>query len=294
MNKLLIGSHVSMSSPKYLLGSVKEALSYDSNTFMIYTGPPQNGIRKNTSEFFINEAFELMKDNSINPDNIIVHAPYIINLCSAKLETRESSKEILINELRRVQEMGFNKFVLHPGSKLDQDWEVGINQIAEGLDKALETVNNDVIILLETMSGKGTEMGRDIKDLKAIFAKLKNKNKNKVAVCLDTCHLWDSGIELSNFDNYLSEFDKEIGIDKILCVHVNDSKNVLSSHKDRHDNLGYGNIGFEKLIAIIYHEKLTNVPKILETPYYEKDGKLLPPYKEEIEMIKNKTFKDWM
>ncbi|MGL4947800.1 MAG: deoxyribonuclease IV [Mycoplasma sp.] len=291
MNKLILGSHVSMSSPGYLLSAIEESLEYGANTFMIYTGPPQNTIRKDTSFFKIKEAFELMKESGIDYNDVIVHAPYIINLCSAKPDTRSLAKEFLAKELIRVGEMGLTKIVLHPGSRLEQPLHMGINLVIDGINIALRNANNNVMILLETMAGKGTEVGINIDELRMIIDGV--EQKEKIGVCLDTCHLWDSGIELDNFDEYLNQFDASIGLDKIKCIHINDSMNVISAHKDRHQNIGYGEIGFDKLINIIYNEKLMHVPKILETPYYEKDGKSLPPYKIEIEMIKNKEFKPW-
>ncbi|MGL4952048.1 MAG: deoxyribonuclease IV [Mycoplasma sp.] len=291
MYKLKIGSHVSLSSPNYLVGSVNEALSYEANTFMIYTGPPQNNNRKDVKLFNLNEAHKLMSLNEIDLNDVIVHAPYIINLCSLKPETREFGKEVLLNELIRTSEMGFTKLVIHPGSSLKQDWEIAINQIVEGIDFALSFSNNDVLILLETMAGKGTEIGRNINDIVAIISK--SKYPEKIGVCLDTCHLWDSGIDLKLFDEYLHQFEQLLDISKIQCIHINDSMNGKSSHKDRHQNLGYGNIGFENLINIIYHNKLEHVVKILETPYVELDGKSTPPYKQEIKMIRNKKFEKW-
>lgn len=287
---LIIGSHLALTSPNYLLGAVQEAIHNGANTFMIYTGAPQNTIRKNIDEFKINEAHELMKANNISPKNVIIHAPYIINLCSSKKETRELAIDFLTKELIRVEKMGFDKLVLHPGSRLEQDLETGINQIVFGIKKALNQANNNVKILLETMAGKGSEVGRNLNEIKAIIDTI---NSDKIGVCLDTCHLNDSGIDLANFDLYLNEFDEKIGLDKIKCVHVNDSKNVIGSQKDRHENLGYGTIGFDKLINVIYNNKLENIPKILETPWPKIDGKEISPYKTEIDMIKNKKFNKW-
>lgn len=290
MNKLIIGSHVSLSAPEYLVGSVKETLSYGANTFMIYTGAPQNTIRKDTNTFKIDQAHKLMQDNNIDINNVIVHAPYIINLCSENLETRKLARDFLIKELNRVHEMGFNKLVLHPGCKLKQDLNVAIKQIADGINNAFVNANNNVSILLETMAGKGSEVGHQTSDIASIIDLI--EDKNRIGICLDTCHISDSGIDLDNFEQYLNEFDQAIGIGKIKCIHVNDSMNIVNARKDRHQNLGYGEIGFDKILKVIYHPKLMHVPKILETPYVEELGVFKAPYKKEIDMIRNKHFDD--
>lgn len=291
MNKLIIGSHVSLSGPEYLVGSVNEALGYDANTFMIYTGAPQNTIRKDTSTFKIEQAHKLMQENNIDINNVIVHAPYIINLCSENIETRKLAREFLIKELDRVHEMGFTKLVLHPGCKLKQDLNVAIEQIADGINNAFIHSNNNVSILLETMAGKGSEVGHQTSDIVSIINLV--ENKQRIGVCLDTCHISDSGIDLDDFEQYINDFDQTIGIDRIKCIHVNDSMNIVNARKDRHQNLGYGKIGFDKLLKVIYHPKLISVPKILETPYVEENGVFKAPYKKEIDMIRNKHFDDW-
>ena len=292
MNKIILGSHVALTSPDYLLGSVKEAISYGANTFMFYTGAPQNTIRKDTQLFKKEEAFLLMKKNNIDPENVIVHVPYIINLCSAKSETRSFAIDFLTKEILRVHDLGFRYLVLHPGSRLDQELEVGLRQVIDGLNQAFEnTKHTNVVILLETMAGKGSEVGTNIYEIKTILSGV--KNNERIGVCLDTCHLSDSGIDINNFNQYLDDFEKDIGLDKIKCIHINDSMNPIGARKDRHQNIGYGYIGFEALLSVIYHEKLLNIPKILETPYVELNGKYQAPYKIEIEMIKAKAFNDW-
>lgn len=288
--KLLIGSHIGLTSPDYLLGAVKESIDNGATTFMIYTGAPQNTIRKDVETFKIKEAHELMKINNIDANDVIIHAPYIINLCSSKPEVRELAVDFLTKELIRVEKMGFNKLVLHPGSRLDQPLEIGIKFIVDGIKSALNKAQNNVILLLETMAGKGSEVGSNMDEIKDI---IDGVNSDKVGVCLDTCHLNDSGVDINNFDEYLNLFDKNIGIDKIFCVHLNDSKNILGSHKDRHENLGYGTIGFDALINVIYNERLENIPKILETPWPKINDEEIYPYKIEIGMIKNKVFKRW-
>lgn len=275
--QLIIGSHVSFTKETQLVGSLNEALKYKANTFMFYTGAPQNTNRCKIDSNLTKSAQKLMKENNIDINNIIIHAPYIINL--ANENNMEFNIKFLQEEINRSNELGINKIVLHPGSHIRKGYEEGINNII----KALNQIDfKNIQILLETMAGKGTECGININQLKTI---IENTNEH-IGVCLDTCHLNDSGIDISKFDEYLNEFDKQIGLDKIKCIHINDSKNPISSHKDRHENIGYGTIGFDNLINVIYNKKLANIPKILETPYIEKN----PPYKEEIEMIKTKEF----
>lgn len=287
--KLLIGSHVSFTNNKQLLGSTEEALSYGSNTFMFYTGAPQNTKRSPIKDELTYEAYKLMKENNIDLEKVIIHAPYIVNL--GNLENFDFSVSFLKEEVRRAATLGIKNVVLHPGASVDYTKEEAIQSIIDGLNLILDN-NLDVTICLETMAGKGTEIGRNIEEIKTIIDGV--KFKNKIGVCLDTCHLSDSGVNLEKFDEYLDEFDKEIGINYIKCFHINDSKNERDSHKDRHENFGLGTLGFDNLINIIYNERLKDVPKILETPYVTKDDnskeKIYPPYKYEIDMIKNKQF----
>ena len=281
---LIIGSHVSFNSKAQLLGSVREALSYNANTFMIYTGGAQSTLRSDINSEYTYEAFKLMIENNINPKNVIVHAPYIVNLANkSDINKYNFYIEFLIKELNRVKELGLDKMVLHPGSATTCTKEEAISNIAEAINKIYENTT-DVMILLEYMAGKGNEVGSSIGELKGIIDKI--NDKDRIGVCIDTCHMNDSGVDIAKFDEFLDEFDREIGIDKIKCVHVNDSLNPIGSHKDRHANIGYGTIGFDNLINIIYNKRLEQIPKILETPYIND----LPPYKEEIEMIKNKKF----
>jgi len=287
--ELIIGSHVGFTSDKQFLGSVQEALSYGSNTFMFYTGAPQNTKRSAIKDELTYQGYELMKENNMDLENVIIHAPYIVNL--ANTENFEFSVEFLQEEVRRANQLGIKNVVLHPGSSVSYTKEEAIKNIIDGLNLILDN-NLDVTICLETMAGKGTEIGRNIEEIKTIIDGV--KFKNKIGVCLDTCHLSDSGVDISKFDEYLDLFDKEIGLSYIKCIHINDSKNVIDSHKDRHENFGYGELGFNNLINIIYNERLKNIPKILETPYVAKEDepkkKIYPPYKYEIEMIRNKTF----
>ena len=278
---LYIGSHVSFTKNSQLLGSLEEALSYGANTFMFYAGAPQNTNRSNIDYNLTQEAIKLMKSNDIDISKVIVHAPYIINLCNP--EKFDFSVKFLTEEVKRVSDLGVKYLVLHPGSHVGLGVEKGISNIILGLKKVFESTSCNVTILLETMAGKGTEIGRNLEEIKTIIDSVNNE---RLGVCLDTCHLHDAGYDLTKFDEFLNEFDNIIGIDKIKCIHINDSKNVIGLHKDRHENIGFGKIGFDTLLNVIYNDKLVDIPKILETPYV--DNK--PPYKYEIEMIKNKRF----
>ena len=284
---LYIGSHVSYTKDKQLLGSLNEALSYGSNAFMFYTGAPQNTKRDTINDMLTYEALNKMKENNMSLDNVIVHAPYIVNLANnLDLDKYRFAQDFLRQEIDRCELLGVKYIVLHPGSAVGIDHDVALNNIINALNNILLKEDN-ICILLETMAGKGTELGRTIDEIKYIIDKI--EYKDKIGVCLDTCHLNDSGIDISKFDAYLDEFDKVIGLDKIHCVHINDSKNVIGSHKDRHENIGYGTIGFDNMISVIYNPRLEDIPKILETPYIDKQ---YPPYKQEIEMIRNKKFND--
>ena len=282
--ELIIGSHVSFKKEDQLVGSVKEALSYNSTTFMFYTGAPQNTARSQINDELTEKALKLMIENGINIENVIVHAPYIINLANPK--TNEFAVNFLRDELKRVEQLGVKKMVLHPGSHVGVTKEEGIKNIINGLNQVIDKTTK-VTILLETMAGKGTECGTSFEELREIIEGI--IYQDKIGVCLDTCHINDAGYDVSNFDKILTDFDKIIGLDKLQCIHVNDSKNAIGSKKDRHENIGYGHIGFDNLIKVIYNDKLKNVPKILETPYVDKK---YPPYKQEIEMIKTKKFND--
>ena len=287
--ELIIGSHVSYKAGDQLLGSVKEAISYGSNTFMFYTGAPQNTMRGNIDLELRDKAYSLMKENNLDINKVIVHAPYIVNL--ANMDNFDFSVSFLKKEVERCNTLGIKYMVLHPGSATNCSRESAIQNISDGLNMILDNPFN-VTILLETMAGKGNEVGKTFEELKTIINNI--KYKDKIGVCLDTCHLNDAGYDISNFDKLLEEFDNKIGIKYIGCIHVNDSKNILGSHKDRHENIGLGTIGFNNLLNVIYNDKLKDIPKILETPYVTKDDnskeKEYPPYKYEIEMIRNKEY----
>ncbi len=281
--ELIIGSHVSFNKNTQLIGSTLEAISYGATTFMFYTGAPQNTVRVLINDDLTKEAIDLMKSNNINLKDVIVHAPYIINL--ANKNNFDFNVRFLTEELKRVQELKIDKLVLHPGSHVGVGIEEGIKNIIDTLNQAMN-FENSVTICLETMAGKGTELGRTFEEIKQIIDGV--KHKDKIGVCLDTCHINDAGYDLSNFDDVLNEFDNVIGLNYLKVVHVNDSKNIRGSHKDRHENIGFGHIGFDNLLNVIYNKKLEKIPKILETPYIEKNA----PYKEEIEMIRNKKFNE--
>ena len=276
---LKIGSHVSMKGKEMLVGAVTEALSYDANTFMIYTGAPQNTVRKKIEDLNIEEGLNLMKENGIS--EFIVHAPYIINLANTiKKETYELATEFLAKEIERSIALTAKTIVLHPGAHVKAGEEVGLKSIVKGLNEVLNKDMN-ITVSLEAMAGKGSELGRTFEELHYI---IENTICNeKLGVCFDTCHVHDSGYDIVNdFDGVLNTFDKIIGVNRIEVLHINDSKNLCGARKDRHENIGKGHIGFDVLNYIVHHPTFKDTPKILETPYI--DGKA--PYKEEIAMFR--------
>ena len=281
---LIIGSHVGFNSKEQLLCSLEQALSYNANTFMFYTGAPQNTVRSKIDDKITKEAIEKMINNGMKLENIIVHAPYIINLANNKEDDKYNfSIRFLKEEIERCEQIGIKYLVLHPGSHVGVGVEVGLQNIIFALNE-VNKKNDSVVILLETMAGKGTELGTNFDQLKTIIDGV--IDKDKIGICMDTCHLNDAGFDISNFDSILDEFDKKIGLKYLHCIHINDSKNPIGAHKDRHENIGYGTLGFDNIINVIYNKRLSDIPKILETPWIGEN----PPYKEEIEMIKNKQF----
>lgn len=287
---MIIGSHVSFEKGEFL-GAVKEALSYGANTFMFYTGAPSNSYRKDFNKNSLLEAKKLMKENNISLNNVICHAPYIINLANNDPNKYDFSINFLKKEIKRCEELGVKYIVLHPGSFVHLTKEEGIENIINALNLVVSS-SDKCMILLETMAGKGSELGKSIDEIKSIIEGV--TLKDQIGVCIDTCHINDAGYDVSKFDEYLKEFDQKIGIDKIKCLHINDSKNLIGAHKDRHENIGLGTIGFDTLMNVLYNDLLKDVPKILETPYVgEEDNdkkRLYPPYKFEIEMIRKKEF----
>lgn len=285
---MLLGSHVSMSGKKMLLGSAEEAESYHATTFMIYTGAPQNTRRKPVEEMNIEAGQKYMDEHNLS--NIVVHAPYIINLGNTiKQENFGFATAFLRQEIERAHALGAKQITLHPGAHVGAGVDAGLQQIIKGLDEVLwaEQVPQ---IALETMAGKGTELGRTFEELATIIDGV--KLNEKLSVTMDTCHINDAGYDVTNdFDGILEEFDKIIGLDRLKVVHVNDSKNPRGSHKDRHANIGFGTIGFDALNNVVHHEKLKDLPKILETPYVGDDKKTSKaPYKYEIAMLKAQKF----
>ena len=276
---LYIGSHVGFSKNNQLLGSLEEALSYKANTFMFYTGAPQNTIRYEIDDNLTKKAYAKMEENDVLLDKIIVHAPYIINLANPDPEKHNFAINFLKQEVSRCEKLGIKNMVLHPGSHVGIGVEEGIKLIIDGLNEVLES-DNSVCILLETMAGKGSEVGYEFSQINDIIAGV--KKKELIGVCMDTCHIHDAGYDLDNFDQILDEFEKKVGLKYVKCLHINDSKNPCGAKKDRHENIGKGYIGLDRLINIIYNKRLDNIPKILETPYIND----LPPYKEEIETIR--------
>ena len=287
---MIIGSHVGMSGKEMLLGSAKEAVSYGADTFMFYTGAPQNTRRKDISELNIEPAWEYMKEHGIN--DIIVHAPYIINLGnSVKPETFSLAVEFLAKEIDRTIRCRSRTLILHPGAHVGAGTEAGTARIIEGLNEVL-TPDTDCFIALETMAGKGSEIGRSFEELARIYDGV--KCSGKLRVCFDTCHTSDSGYDIiHHFDDVMDEFDRIIGKDQIAVFHINDSKNVPGAAKDRHENIGFGAIGFDALNYIVHHPDFEEIPKILETPYIPSPAspkKSYAPYKCEIEMLRKGVF----
>lgn len=282
---LKIGSHVSFSKTG-LLNATKEALSYGSTSFMIYTGAPQNTRRKPMEEQYVEEGLELMKENGI--EDIVVHAPYIINLASYKNNTFQLAVDFLQSEIERTAYIGVNNIVLHPGSYTDKDPQYGVRRIAEGLNEVLSADQN-VNIALETMAGKGSEIGRRFEELAAIIDLV--EHNDKLTVCFDTCHVHDAGYDIvHDFDGVMEEFDRIIGLERLAVIHINDSKNFRGARKDRHAPLGSGLIGFDTIYHIVHHDVAKGKPIILETPWIGKDKKKRRPmYEAEIALLSNNT-----
>ncbi|MGO4184230.1 deoxyribonuclease IV [Paenibacillus sp. MCAF9] len=280
---LKIGSHVSFSD-KGLLTAAQEAVSYGSSTFMIYTGAPQNTRRKPIDSLYIEEGKALMEQSGMS--EIVVHAPYIVNLGSYKDSTYELAVSFLQEEIRRTDYIGVRNIVLHPGAYTDKDAEYGIARIAEGLNEVLAgTKETNVNIALETMAGKGTEIGRSFEELAAIIDKV--QDNERLTVCMDTCHMHDAGYDLvHDLDGVLEQFDRVVGLNRVAVVHVNDSKNSRGAGKDRHAPVGAGWLGHDAIQRIVEHEGLKGRPFILETPWIGKEDKTeRPMYEAEIALL---------
>lgn len=283
---ILIGSHVGMNSPDMFLGSAQEAVSYDANTLMLYTGAPQNTKRKALSELNISAGWDCLHAHGI--DQIVIHAPYIINLANTlKPETYQLAVDFLTLELKRSAAMGSRILILHPGAHVGAGTEAGTRSIIKGLNEVFDACP-DCTIALETMAGKGSEIGRTFEELAAIYDGV--TKSERLRICFDTCHVHDAGYDIvHDFDGVMGQFDKLLGKDQIAVFHINDSKNERGSHKDRHANIGEGFIGYDALRAIVHHPDFASIPKILETPYRtdpENPKNSFPPYKEEIAMLR--------
>lgn len=288
-----IGSHVSNNGLKMLVGSVEEALSYGENCFMVYLGAPQTTYRKDVEQLNYQKALEIAKQNGINPEDIIVHAPYIVNLGQSDDEKFNFAISFLAKELAMVGKFGLKYMVLHPGAHVGNGENFALDRIADGINEILRLTSNDnTVIAIETMAGKGTECGKTFEEIKRIIDLV--HDKTRIGVCLDTCHIFDAGYDIVNsYEDVINEFDAVIGLEYLKVIHLNDSKNQLGSHKDRHENIGFGNIGFNALLKVLNDKRFEQIPKILETPYVSVSKlESYPPYKEEIEMLKKQTFNE--
>ena len=286
-----LGSHVGNSGDLMLKGSVLEALSYKATCFMVYMGAPQNTFRKPLHMMNIEDFKDILEGHDLNIEDVIVHAPYIVNLGQIDEEKHMFGVRFLVDEIKKIEACGMKYMVLHPGAYVKATLEQGLNQIIKGINQILVRTSN-VTILLETMAGKGTECGRTFEEIAYIIDNV--LDKSRIGVCLDTCHIHDAGYDLVNdYEGVIKEFDEKIGLEYLKAIHVNDSKNIRGAHKDRHENIGFGYIGFDTLLKVIYDERFKDIPKILETPYIPSvidKNESYPPYKEEIEMIKSKIF----
>lgn len=279
---LKLGSHVGMNAPDYVLGSVNEALSYNANCLMLYTGAPQNSFRTPVDKLKIEEATTAWTNAGFSMEDIIIHLPYIINLANTfKPDIIDMGKQALKREIERTNAIGAKYMVLHPGSSLKGDLDESLALIAHSIDEVIQDCSGCGIICLETMAGKGSEVGRTFEEIRRIIDL--SENSDHLGVCLDTCHIHDAGYNLADFDYVLDEFDRVIGMDRLKCLHINDSKNPCGAQKDRHANIGEGYIGLETLRKIVHNPRIDDLPMILETPYVA--GKA--PYKEEIALLRN-------
>ena len=284
----MLGCHVGMKAPEMLLGAAKEAAAYQAETFMIYTGAPQNTKRKPISELKITAGKTYMQEHNLGP--LIVHAPYIINLGNTKKPQNFAfAISFLHNEIKRAEALGATQLTLHPGAHVGAGEQAALQNIIKGLNEVIEP-EQKIQIAIETMAGKGTEVGSNFEQLAQIIDGV--IYNEKISVTFDTCHTNDAGYVIKNdFDGVLEEFDKVIGLKKLQVVHLNDSKNPCGSRKDRHENLGFGTIGFTALNYIAHHPALKNIPKIMETPFIGPDKKhQYPPYSAEIKMLEQQRF----
>ena len=276
-NKL--GCFVKMLPPNYLLSSLDEALSYNANCFMFYTGSPQSSYRVPITNLKVSEFKIALKKAGISINDLAIHCPYIMNLANDDIIKRNWAKSLLLNEIKRANSIGISFVILHPGNNKNK--LLGCKYIASAINE-INKNNKNVIICLETMAGKGNEIGANFAEIKLIIDLI--VDKNKIGVCFDTCHLNDSGIDVSNPNKVLTDFNKIVGLNYLKLIHINDSLNVIGTKKDRHANIGKGTIGLENLKKWIHNPTLINIPKFLETPYINNK----PIYKEEIELLLTK------
>ena len=274
---MLIGNHLSASKGYAAMG--KAALALDANTFAFFTRNPRGGKAKEIDEKDVEKFLNFAKEHEFG--KIVAHAPYTMNLCAAKEDVRSFSKEMLLDDLKRMEYTPYNYYNFHPGSHVGQGAEKGIALIAEALNEALKP-EQTTTVLLETMAGKGIEVGRTFEELREILDRV--ELNDKMGVCLDTCHVWDGGYDIVNdLDGVLNEFDRVIGLDRLKAVHFNDSMNDCGSHKDRHAKIGEGKIGAEAMRRVALHPLLEGRPFILETPN-DDEG-----YRREIQMVREWT-----
>ena len=289
-----IGCHVGNSGPLMLEGSIKEALNYGATCFMVYLGPPQNTIRKPIESMNADKMALIAKENNISLEDVIIHAPYIVNLARKDPEKFDFAVRFIATEVSGVHNIGCKYLVLHPGSAVDSERSEALNQVAKGINEIIKlTPNARTVIAIETMAGKGNEVGRTFEEIKFIIDNV--YDKSRIGVCLDTCHINDGGYDLvNNYEEVINKFDEVIGLEYLKVIHVNDSKNPLASHKDRHENIGFGSLGFNTIMKIFNDPRFINIPKILETPYVPSlnNKENFPPYKYEINMIKNGIFEE--
>lgn len=283
-----IGSHVGNSGKEMLLGSIKEAISYGANALMVYLGAPQNSFRKPITELKVEEARILASEHDILMEDMIVHAPYIVNLAQLDDEKFNFGIRFIAEELKKIDYIRAKYLVLHPGAHMGNGSKIGVKRIADAINKIFEiTKGSNTVIAIETMAGKGTECGITFEEVKEIIDNV--SDKTRIGVCLDTCHINDAGYDIVNkYDEIMNKFNDVIGFGYLKVIHINDSKNVCGAKKDRHENIGFGTIGFDTILKICTDERFKNIPKILETPYVGD----CPPYKYEIAMIKNGVFDD--
>lgn len=287
VNEVFLGSHLPMAAPDSYLGTCQLAYAFGENTFMFYTGAPQNTKRTPLNQLKIPEGRAFLHEKGFDESKIVVHAPYIINLANrADPRILDLAVAFLKEELKRVEGFGLSLLVLHPGSAVGVTSEEGIQNVAKGLNEVLAEDTTHVRICLETMAGKGHEVGRSFEELAAIISLV--EKKERLGICLDTCHINDAGYDDRDVSGILDAFDKTIGLERLAVIHLNDSKNERDSHKDRHENIGYGTIGFDTLEKWVQEPRLTNIPKILETPAV---GDAYP-YKKEIEMLRSGRFEN--